>query len=202
MPGQCDSTFIPLASAGNQGRYFSCIDFVLAMFWGVWGPCVAAFCVWRCCDLLDGVCVWGREKQRSPVSLGWHLVCYRLLSWLTTSRLACRSAVGSALPTAEEIGGRSPLQAWEQTGPSVGLEGHRIPCKGPLQRADRAENSESDSDSSLLDPDSDGESGAEFTKDLKSRVLSLDLSHDLGQDWMHINKQALTQIKTPVRVSE
>ena len=87
----------------------------------------------------------------------------------------------------EEIGGRSPLQALEQAGPSEGLWGHRIPYKGPLQRADRTDSSESDSDSSWLDSDSDGESGVIFTRGLMSRVLSLDLSHYLGQNSMRIH---------------
>ena len=46
------------------------------------------------------------------------------------------------------------------------------------------------------------EPGAVFTKGLKSRVLSLDLCHDLGQDLRLIHQQALTQVKTRVRVSE
>ena len=69
------------------------------------------------------------------------------------------SDVASAPPAAEEeIGGRSPLQALEQAGPAESLGCYRIPLKRPLQRSDRADSS-SDSNSSWLDSDSDGESG-------------------------------------------
>ena len=137
---------------------FVCFNGVL----GSLGSCVLRRFVFEgVVTSLARFCVWGREKRRSLVSLGWRLVCLLQTPVMADNEQAAAgmSDVASAPPAAEEeIGGRSPLQALEQAGPAESLGRYRIPLKRPLQRSDRADSS-SDSNSSWLDSDSDGESG-------------------------------------------